>query len=715
MGTSADNPLNGRSGSLPRMADALWRAWQQARTLADAPELGQFLPPPGDPQRLAALHLLIPIDLEIRWQRQQRVALEHYLQKYTDLGTTRTLPPNLVYEEYRIRHIYGDRPDVATYKARFPEQFPELLRRVQAQPATPPPTPQAPTFVTPIAPHGSATPGSAPPAAGGLVPVGGGYNLIRRIGSGGFGEVWQAEAPGGIPAAVKMIFRPLDHADAQSELKALELIKRLRHGGLLQTHAYWSLEDRLFIVMELADGSLRDRLKACKAAGLPGVPAAELLGYLHDTAEALDFLHKEHVQHRDVKPENILLLQGRAKLADFGLARLQESTRLATASGGGTPAYMAPEVWKGKTSSHSDQYSLATTYVELRLGHRPFTAENLADVMRDILEKKPDLAPLPGPEQQVLRKALAKEPADRYPNCKAFARALYEAVDDDGASGTVLPTGRPVRRRPPPPPPPPPRTKLWLMVSLAAGLLLVCGVLLKSFLGTSPAVVRMEHCEPVGEATQSDREGRRYYEHVRRVLPETNQASDFLLIPRRDKGDPPTFYMMRDKVSVGQFRTFAQRVGLAWKSDLADDYPAFQVTVSEAQKFAEWVGGQLPTEEQWDKAAGLRDPGDREGPYVGRWEQQPRPQIALDLEEPMKVGEAADDRSPFGCRDMAGNGQEWTRLPEDDSLSVPLRGVKYTDTAPPRYRDWKTRVWGGGKRDEHGRDRPIGFRVVLVP
>src|SRR5262249_46932508 len=226
----------------------------------------------------AALHALIPIDLEIRWQRQQRIALEHYLQRYGDLGTTRTLPARLVYDEYRVRHLYGDRPDVGTYRVRFPEQFAELQRLLQAQPATPGMTPQGPTPATRSGRWGPAAPGP-----GGSLPIGGGYNLLKRIGSGGFGEVWQAEAPGGIPAAVKVIFRPLDHADAQSELKALELIKRLRHPGLLQTHAYWSLEDRLFIVMELADGSLRDRLKACKAAARAGVPGDELLAYLGDT------------------------------------------------------------------------------------------------------------------------------------------------------------------------------------------------------------------------------------------------------------------------------------------------------------------------------------------------------------------------------------------------------------------------------------------------
>src|SRR5262249_34832430 len=122
------------------------------------------------------------------------------------------------------------------------------------------------------------------------------------------------------------------------------------------------------------------------------------------------------------------LLQRHAKVADFGLAREQGSRHLVTASGSGTPFYMAPEVWRGKSSVHSDQYSLAVTYVELRLDRRPFSSRELAQLMYDHLEQPPDLTPLPDAEQQVLRKALAKEPDQRYPSCTAFVQALEEAL-----------------------------------------------------------------------------------------------------------------------------------------------------------------------------------------------------------------------------------------------------------------------------------------------
>ena len=262
------------------------------------------------------------------------------------------------------------------------------------------------------------------------------YRLIKWLGTGSFGEVWQAEAPGGVEVALKTIVRPADDRQAQRELQALELIKHLRHPFLLQTHAFWNSDDRLYIAMELADGTLRDRLKACRGAGMIGIPAAELVAYMREAADALDFLHKKHVQHGDIKPDNILLVADHAKVADFGLARPHESRRLISADGSGTPQYMAPEVWRGKVSAHSDQYSLAVTYVELRRDLPLFPDCTLPELMFKHLEVTPDLAPLLQAERQVLLRALAKDPSLRYPSCLEFAQALAGSAFVPGGSAT---------------------------------------------------------------------------------------------------------------------------------------------------------------------------------------------------------------------------------------------------------------------------------------
>ncbi|HJT77426.1 MAG TPA: serine/threonine-protein kinase, partial [Gemmataceae bacterium] len=266
--------------------------------------------------------------------------------------------------------------------------------------------------------------------------VPGGYLLRRLLGRGAFGEVWLAEAPGGVEVAVKILHRSVRPDEAERELEALRLIKGLRHQSLLSLQAYYALEDRLVIVLELADRSLPQRLAECRAAGQPGIPAAELLAYFREVAEALDYLHENQVLHRDVKPDNILLTGRHAKLADYGLARLLEQHSLQIASMAGTPPYMAPEVFGGRVSRHSDQYSLAVTYAELRLGRRLISGSNLLELMVAHQEARFDLTPLSVPEQEVLRKALAREPSQRYRSCSAFIQALSRATPE-GAGGNV--------------------------------------------------------------------------------------------------------------------------------------------------------------------------------------------------------------------------------------------------------------------------------------
>jgi serine/threonine protein kinase len=256
--------------------------------------------------------------------------------------------------------------------------------------------------------------------------------MLQRIGAGTFGEVWKAEAPGGTEVAVKIIRRPFDAREAQQELEALEHVKRLRHPYLVQTQAFWVVQDRVHIVLELADTSLKDLAAQRRQKGQDALPAADLLRYFGEAAEALDFLYDNGMHHRDIKPANILVLGGHAKLADFGLARpLPANISLADVTTSGTPAYMPPEVWHGRTSRHSDQWSLAATYAELRLGRPLLGGLDLPTVMARRVMGDIDLSPLPAAEQQVLRKALATDTHGRYGSCREFVRELEQAMEAD--------------------------------------------------------------------------------------------------------------------------------------------------------------------------------------------------------------------------------------------------------------------------------------------
>jgi formylglycine-generating enzyme required for sulfatase activity len=256
-----------------------------------------------------------------------------------------------------------------------------------------------------------------------------GYRLLEVLGRGAFGEVWRAEAPGGIQVAVKILSLALKPDAARREFAALQSILELRHPYLLSLHAIFAQGDRILIVMELASGSLRDRLETCQQEGKPGIPPRELLGYVREAAEALDFLHAHQRLHRDIKPENILLLAQHAKVADYGLARVLGTLQTAqTTSVVGTPRYMAPETWEGSVGPRSDQYSLAASYVELRSGQRPFEGQNLPHLAHLHMNVAPDLGWISGAERQVLERALAKKSADRYPTCLPFVAELARAV-----------------------------------------------------------------------------------------------------------------------------------------------------------------------------------------------------------------------------------------------------------------------------------------------
>jgi serine/threonine-protein kinase len=267
-----------------------------------------------------------------------------------------------------------------------------------------------------------------------------GYTLVRLLGRGGFGEVWEATAPGSIPVALKFI--RLDTVEAGSEQRALEVLRNIRHPHLLDVQFARRVEDCLVIAMPLCDQSLMDRLQACKEQGQPGLPRDELLGYMEDLARAVDFLNEPRhlaadgsrvgVQHRDIKPHNIFLVGGSVRLADFGVAKMVEA-RDASHTGAMSPHYVPPEMIEGRVTQWSDQYSLAVTYCQLRTGALPYAFKALNQLLYAHLYHAPNLSVLPEKERQVVLRALAKRAEDRWPNCRALAAALKEsALHDDG-------------------------------------------------------------------------------------------------------------------------------------------------------------------------------------------------------------------------------------------------------------------------------------------
>src|SRR6266511_1526012 len=186
------------------------RAWQAAPSLDQAPDLANFLPALDETQRRSSLELLLRLDLEERWRRRQHVYVEHYLERFPDLGTAVDLPATLILEEYRVRQQFGDQPPLPTYQRRFHTQYPELMRLMQGE--------ENPTL-TPAPGKPNAHLAEKQKSSSELL-SNTGYKLIEQIGRGSYGEVWRAEAPGGFEAALKIMHRPAGHEDVKRELQA---------------------------------------------------------------------------------------------------------------------------------------------------------------------------------------------------------------------------------------------------------------------------------------------------------------------------------------------------------------------------------------------------------------------------------------------------------------------------------------------------------------
>ncbi|MEV6280823.1 serine/threonine-protein kinase [Nocardia sp. NPDC051832] len=266
-----------------------------------------------------------------------------------------------------------------------------------------------------------------------------GYVIDGVLGQGGMGTVYRARHPR-LPRMVALKLLNQD-VSADEELRRrfeqeANVVARLDHPGIVGIYDRGVQDGHLWISMQYIRGSDADQLDG------RAVAPERLLGFITDTAKALDYAHSQGVLHRDVKPANILLAEGdggleeRALLTDFGIARLLESDSKLTATGTftATLAYASPEQLSGEPLDHlADQYSLACTLFTLLAGHAPFTATNPGQVIAGHLSKpvprltvsRPDL---PQALDDVIARAMAKRREDRFASCGDFAAAATDAL-----------------------------------------------------------------------------------------------------------------------------------------------------------------------------------------------------------------------------------------------------------------------------------------------
>ncbi len=258
----------------------------------------------------------------------------------------------------------------------------------------------------------------------------GNYHLVSLLGRGGFADVYLAEHVHlDTQAAVKVLHAQLTSEDVEQFRNEARIIVRLEHPHIVRVLEFGIENDIPFLVMNYApNGTLRQRHP--KETRLP---LATILSYVKQIAPALQYAHFQKIVHRDVKPENMLLgRRNEILLTDFGIATVAHSTRsLSLQNEAGTTAYMAPEQIQGKARPASDQYALGVVVYEWLCGERPFKGSYLEVFNQHLSTPPPSLrekVPSVSPEvEQVVMKALAKNPGDRFASVQVFARMLEQA------------------------------------------------------------------------------------------------------------------------------------------------------------------------------------------------------------------------------------------------------------------------------------------------
>lgn len=268
------------------------------------------------------------------------------------------------------------------------------------------------------------------------------YKITRLLGVGGMAAVYKAYdtrlerevalkliRTGEIPES--MLEQLLKRFEREAKAQA-----RFQHRHIIPLHDYGEVNGAPYLVIAYLPGeTLADVIKQGP------VDWHQAVRWLIPMAEALDYAHQRGVVHRDVKPGNIMFDEtGQPMLMDFGIAKILESddaTLTMTGLGIGTPAYMAPEQWQGKTSPATDQYALGVVLYELITGQKPYQADTPAGVIlkqanepvRPPREFRKDL-----PEQleKIQLKLLANDPKDRYPDMALLREALLNLLAGEG-------------------------------------------------------------------------------------------------------------------------------------------------------------------------------------------------------------------------------------------------------------------------------------------
>ena len=258
------------------------------------------------------------------------------------------------------------------------------------------------------------------------------YQIVGKLGQGAMGEVFRAHDPVlNRDIALKRISAGLDADETVRRrfLREAQVVASLSHKNIVIVYELGFEGDQAFMAMELLEGKDLKHAIATRKMSLD-----EKVSVMEQTAEGLAYAHAREIIHRDLKPANIHILPGdKVKVMDFGLTRMPGSDMTSTGTVMGTPHYMSPEQVRGqKADARSDVFALGCIFYELLSGKKPFDAESMHGVLFKVMQEEPaplaELIPgLPPVLMQVVERALAKDPAERFQNSAELLAALRQA------------------------------------------------------------------------------------------------------------------------------------------------------------------------------------------------------------------------------------------------------------------------------------------------
>jgi formylglycine-generating enzyme required for sulfatase activity/predicted Ser/Thr protein kinase len=597
------------------------------------------------------------------------------------------------------------------------------------------------------------------------------YQVLEEIGRGGMGAVYRGYDPSlDRSVAIKVLAPHLvwERDFVQRFLQEARTAARLQHPHIVAVYDIGEQDGTYYIVMQYVDGRpLDDVLR--QEGPLPPERAAAILAQV---ASALEAAHREGLVHRDVKPANILLRpRDQAVLTDFGIARALAGTRLTqTGMMVGTPGYISPEQIRGQeVGPAADQYALGVVAYELLAGGPPFAGDTPTLLHAHVYDPPPPLRArkreLSTAVEGVVLRALAKEPGQRWASVGEFARQLQAAAGGREAAAAQPRAAVPARRGAAPG-----QRRLGPLAGGAAALLLALAIAVGALLGgggdgrdgrgnpaptIAPGVAQVTtgptdtpHRPTVGpRATEppepltstpvaptdtprpktpkaGDTQTRAKDGMIMVYVP----AGEFLMgstdadSSAADDEKPQhtvtldAFWIDRTEVTNAQYRRCVEAGACqepgCWDNDAynAPDQPVVCVSRDDAQAYAAWVGGRLPTEAEWEKAARGSDgrvyPWGNEAPDCKRANYWGKDGSCVG--HTAVVGSYPTGASPYGALDMAGNVWEWVNdwYDSDYYANSPTNNPKGPDSGD--FKVLRGGSWDGTPIDVRAAHRSVG-------